>query len=299
MIDPSKFLPVLALMAGATFSQAAISLTGISSLWTPLPDTPDVFFDQQTGQADADIVSSLQNPGFLTVFDPGTAGSNTDGTLALRFRLDAPGGTNNAPQFQRVLWVGIDADLNGSLDVFISVNRAGSNNTVGIYAPGSNPNTSPNTTSIVSMAFYSETLGVSNYNYRAVTAADNIAPTGHLTDFTTSTSGDTDYYLSFAIPFQQIVNYLALSSPAIALTDASGFRYVVGTSTQANSLNQDLGGVTGGINSSLSWTALGGFSGTVNASGAPVPEPGTTAILLLAGAGLFLQRSRPGKNNRS
>lgn len=294
-----RLLQPLLLLAGASFSHAAVSLTGLSSLWTPLAGNYDFLADQQTGVAAGDIVGNTQNPGFLTAFDSGTPASNTDGTLAFRVRLDDHGGNSASPQFDRVFWVGIDADLNGSVDVFVGVNRSGSNNTVGVYAPGTGANTSPSTTSIATVAFYSETLAVSNYNYRAVTALDNSGPTGHTTDITTSSSGDPDYYLSFSVPFQRIVNYLASTPlPGIALTDAKAIRYVLGTSTQGNSLNQDLGGVNGGTNSSSTWAALGGFSPTVNATGTVVPEPGTVGILLLAGAGLCLRRSRAGRKNR-
>jgi hypothetical protein len=40
-------------------------------------------------------------------------------------------------------------------------------------------------------------------------------------------------------------------------------RYVAATSTQTNSLNQDLGGVDGGNSSTTSWEDLVGFTETV------------------------------------
>ena len=37
-------------------------------------------------------------------------------------------------------------------------------------------------------------------------------------------------------------------------------RYVMGTASQANAFNQDLNGVNGGVNSSLTWAELGAIT---------------------------------------
>jgi hypothetical protein len=284
----------LLLLCGLIFSaKSQISISGSSTLWKALPGNYDYFADQQTGQPAGDIVGDTVNPGFFTAFDSGTS-STTDGALGFRVRFDAAGGNNNNPQFDRVLWIGIDADNNGSVDVFAGVNRSGSNNSVGIYGAGTGANTSPNTTTISSTAYYSATLSASNYNYRAVTASDAIGPLGALTDVTTNTTGDTDYYLSFSVPFAQIVGFLNQQpNPNISINDSSPLRYVMGSSTQANSLNQDLGGVNGGTNSSSTWTSLGGFTPLITAAGnTPVPETHTALLFLLTTTPLLIKRRR-------
>ncbi|MGC4017056.1 MAG: hypothetical protein QM755_21465 [Luteolibacter sp.] len=91
------------------------------------------------------------------------------------------------------------------------------------------------------------------------------------------------------VPFQDVVSFL--NTQGYSITDQSALRYVLATSTQANSLNQDLGGVNGGVNSSTSWSDLGGFSPTMNAPGTVVPES-SSAWLGVMGTMLLLRRRR-------
>lgn len=202
-----------------------------------------------------------------------------DGTLGFRLRLDEAGGPANKPAFDRAAWIGIDADLNGSVDVFLGINLSGSASELGVYAPGTSANTSPNTTSIASTAFKSYTISTANYDYRPV----NFSTDGGTTnDVTTTTTGDPDCYVSFMVPFADVASFLAGKS--INITDQTPLHYVSATSTQGNSLNQDLGGVNGGVNSTSSWTSLGGFSQTVYTSGTAVPELGSVTWIW----GIFL-----------
>ena len=108
-------------------------------------------------------------------------------------------------------------------------------------------------------------------------------------DLTTTTSGDPDWYASFLVPFNDVVTYLgALSSPII-IDDTTAMRYIVATSTQVNSLNQDIGGLDGGTNSDTPFEDTGTFTPPVDAGGNPMPEPGTLPLALL---GLFLMHRR-------
>jgi hypothetical protein len=61
----------------------------------------------------------------------------------------------------------------------------------------------------------------------------------------------------------------------VAIDQRSPLRYVVATSTQANSLNEDLNGIPRNFVASLTWQQLGGLS----ASAAPVPEPESLALV--------------------
>ena len=268
-------------------ASAAISLSSSATLWTSVGAKFDFLDDQQTGAKAGDIVGDAPNLGFMTSFDPISGVSPTDGLLSFRARLDDSGGNANNPQFDRVLWIGIDADVNGSIDAFVGVNRSGSSNTLGIYAPGSGANTSPSTTTIAANPYYSETLGSLNYDYRQVGVGDG----GTTIDLTSTTTGDVDWYVSFRVPFNSVVAFLAQPSIGIPINDTSPLRYIVATSTQGNSLNQDLGGVLGGVNSSTTWTDLGGFTSIINTSGVPVPEPGSLALAgALAIAGMRKRR---------
>jgi hypothetical protein len=223
----------------------------------------------------------------LVTFNDNGSTSHTDGTLGYRLRLDDSGGPTNKPAFDRAAWIGIDADLNGSIDVFLGLNFSGSATDLGIYAPGTGANTGPSTTSISSTASYSYAISSSNYDYRLVNSATDGGTTN---DVTTTTTGDPDYYVSFQVPFADVAAFLATRS--INITDQSPLHYVSATSTQANSLNQDLGGVNGGVNSTSTWSQIGGFTQTVYASGTVVPEPSSSLLALTALAAGVMRRRR-------
>jgi hypothetical protein len=244
----------------------------------------DSIGDQQ-GNIGGDIVGSGTNYGLFMTFNNNGSTSNTDGTLGFRLRLDTVTPPANNPQFDRAAWIGIDADLNGSVDVFIGVNKSGNASSLGIYATNTAvANDSPNSTAISSTASSAYVIGASNFNFRAV----NFNPTNPSSndgvttnDASPATSGDPDYYVSFMVPFADVVGFLATKS--INITDQSSLRYVAATSTSGNNLNQDLAGISGQVGSNSTWVALGGFTQVVNASGTVVvPEP-STSLLGLAG----------------
>ncbi|MES2438028.1 MAG: hypothetical protein V4584_03125 [Verrucomicrobiota bacterium] len=258
-----------------------------STAWTPLAGNYDYLADQQTGSASGDIVGVDTNYGLFVTFNDNGSASHTDGTLGFRLRLDAAGGPNNNPAFDRAAWIGIDADMNGSVDAFLGINFSGSATDLGIYAPGTGANTSPSTTSISSTAYASYTISSANYNYRLVNSSTDGGTTN---DVTTTTNGDPDYYVSFMVPFADVAGFLATKS--ININDLTPLRYVSATATQANSLNQDLGGVNGGVNSTTTWVQLGGFTQVVTAGGIVVPEPGVPLLALTALAAVMARRRR-------
>ncbi len=278
---------VIILMCLSPVAMADVLVSDWNTLWHPMLGDFDYLADQQTGAASGDIVGTGTNYGMSVTFNDLGNTSTTDGNLGFRLRLDASGGPTNKPAFDRAAWIGIDADINGSIDAFLGVNLSGSSADIGIYAPGAGANTSPNTTSISSTAYRSYGLTSTNYNYRLV---NYLFDGGTTNDITTTTTGDPDYYVSFMVPFADVVSFLATKS--IAITDQSSLRYVSATATQANTLNQDLGGVNGGVNSNVSWSDLGGFTDTVNASGTVVPEPSTWILVLGSLCGGFWLRRR-------
>jgi hypothetical protein len=89
--------------------------------------------------------------------------------------------------------------------------------------------------------------------------------------------GKEDYYLTFVVPFGDVVTQLGILG--ITFDENSTVQYVFGTSTQTNALNQDLAGPNGGTTSSLAWDELGAISLEYSASGTPVPEPSTAVLL--------------------
>ena len=259
----------VSLIAGALPAAASVvDLTGPTTSWTPIlysSNNPDPSNDQQTGSSEGDIVGNAAHPSAYTTFGDAGTPSLTDGTLAFRIRL---GGDLSPAGFKTALFVGLDANNDGKLDLFLGVNNSGSADMVGIWNPGTGLNVSPSTTSIVSTPLVSYTPTAGNYYWSPVTTV-NDPSVGTATDI--DGGGQNDYFLGFAIPFSDIVAQLA--SAGITFDQNSTLTYVIATATQANSLNQDLNGVAGSVNSSLTWSQLGVLSNPMTPGGlAPVPE---------------------------
>ena len=111
--------------------------------------------------------SNTTNPAFYFRFDDAGTLSSTDGAIGFRVRI---GADKNPSGFDHFMGVGIDANADGALDLFLSVENSGNPNQLGIFDAGSGANTSPSTTTIVSSPLFSYALSVSNYNFGAVNA---------------------------------------------------------------------------------------------------------------------------------
>lgn len=258
-----------------------VDVTSPTTGWTAIRYTnnnPDPSNDQQTGSSEGDIVGNILHASVYTTFGDAGTPSLTDGTLAFRIRLGAdvsPAG------FKTAMFVGIDANGDGKLDLFVGVNNSGAADTIGLWDPGTGANISPNTTSIVSTPLVSYTQTASNYSWVPVTTT--IDPSVG-TDLDIDGGGKNDYFLTFDVPFSDIVAQLA----AIGITgfdQNSTLTYVIATATQANSLNQDLNGVDKNYDGNATWSTLGVLSDQMTAAGiAAVPEMNpATWIALLAG----------------
>lgn len=256
-----------------------IDIDGPTTGWTPVvhpssaPDWPD---DQATAIPGADIVGDPSHPAFYTAFDGAGSAALTDGMLGFRIRL---GADPNPAGFGHVAAVGIDANLDGALDVFVVVRNNINPDRLAIFDPGAGARTSPSTTTVTSTGpIYAETTG-SNYDWSPVSVA--IDPSATLFDL--DGDGAVDHFLSFAVPLQDLVNRLAiLGVPNV--DENTPFQYVLGTANQVGSLNQDLAGPNGGTNSSSTWDALGATSLALSPNATPIPEPGTAFLM---GLGLF------------
>lgn len=254
--------------------------TSPTTQWVPVNygnnNYPDPSADQQTGSAESDIVGNANQPSLYVQY--------AGGSLGFRLRVGADASPSG---FKGAAFVGLDADLNGSLDIFVGVNNQGSGDQVGIWKPGNGLNESPKTTSIVSPSLVGYTETSLNYSFTAVTAVND---PGALS-FDLNGDGKTDQFLTFYVPFAALASKLALAG--ITFTTNSPMQLVAATATQDNSLNEDVNGVTNGIGSTLSWLQLGASSLIYSSTGtAPVPEPSSLAFLSIAGGlvSLFLIR---------
>ena len=269
-------LMVVAVGVAANASATMVDVTSPTTGWTPVTyanSNADPSVDQQTGSEEGDLVGSTAHPSAYTAFGDAGTPSLTDGTLGFRLRV---GADSNPAGFKAAMFVGIDANHDGAIDLFVGVNNAGSSDTIGIWNPGAGLNVSPNTTTIVSTPLVSYTPTATNYHWTSVTLT--IDPTvGTATDI--DGGGQTDQFLTFAVPFNDVVTQLAARGIS-GVTQDSTFSYVIATATQANSLNQDLNGVGKTFDPNATWSSLGVVSNDLTASGVPVPESDSTVPVI-------------------
>ena len=286
------FFFILTLAASAlTSAFGAIPLNSPTTDWYAVSysgtSRTDYLNDQQTGINESDLVGS----------DAGASPVQTafyydyDGiSIGFRVRVDGDGGPAG---YTGAVWVGLMLDGNTSIDLFAGVINKGSVIQAGFYSPGTGANVSPSTTSIVNgTPLYSEALSGSNYLWTTVT----VGPGGNdpVPGGTADIGGDTttDYFMTWVLPFSQL--QAAALTKGFTVTGSTPFKFVVGTSEQANSMNQDLNGTLGNTTSTLTFAALGVESPTSSAGGGVVPEPGTLSCLILAfavGVGVSRRRS--------
>lgn len=269
-----KFLPyhLLLLLSVTRLAQGAITVSsGSEDGWTPIGGNFD-FDDQPPGQAAVEIIGSGANYGFLVGLE-----NNSD--LYFRVRFDSPDSGNT---FAGVLWVGMDADGNGSIDVFMGADFSGTPDVIGVFAPGNDENISPSTTSISSTPAYSYTISSSNYNYRPV---DLNIDGGD--DLDIGNNGSTDYYVSFMVLFTDVQAFLSGLTNPINITDQSPVRYVLATGSSSQ-LNKDVGGINGAPGNNTRWEDQGGFTAEITPGGAAIPEPSSGLLALGSLAGFLL-----------
>ena len=243
--------------------------------WVPIlywtNSIPDPSGDQQASGAELDIVGNQLEPSLYMQYN--------SGYLGFRLRLGADTGQ---PGFQNCAFIGLD--LNGTIDLFIGVDNQGSHDQLGIWFPGAGLNTSPSTTTIANSPFLTYAETSANYSFTAINAT--IDPGA--TSFDLNGDGKTDQFLTFYVPFADVAS--ALATQNIIFTTNSPMNLVAATSTQANTLNADLNGVTGGVSSSQTWAQLGANSLSYTPAGtAPVPEPVSGTLFSVLGGMTLLQ----------
>ena len=247
-----------------------------TTAWTPIrystTNQYDYSNDEQTGRPESDLVGTLGEPAFYVQYNssPGT----NQGTLGFRARVgsDLP----QAGTFDSVLFIGIDGNSDGKLDLFVGADNSGGSPQIKIWATGPGLNISPNTTTINAPAnqkVYAETSA--NFDFSAVSLTLNPGAT----NLDLNADDTTDRLISFSLPFADIVAEMSRLA-GISMTTNTILHLVGATSSQANSINEDINGVPKTFDGTQTWQQLGASSDPFAAS---VPEAGTCA---LAGLGL-------------
>lgn len=281
----NRLLFIFLVFASISFAQTTVSVGGPSSGWTPVTVSPDtnttVYMsdppnDQQTGQGADDFVGTTTSPGMFIDF--GTV--NGAQSIGFRFymnRFEAGGFSGN-------LRVGIDAEGDGDVDIFLGPRLGGNAANQGLVFqnPGTGLNVSPSTTSLGTnygrIAFTAD-----NYNYQQLT------PT--IDPLWTTIGTEADSVISFSVPFANLQSILA--GVGITVDTNTYLSFIAFTSTQSNAINQDLYGSTG-INNTVRFDAEGGgFTDYYTAAGdyrkrPIVPEPSTYGAMLLGAMMAFL-----------
>jgi hypothetical protein len=262
-----------------TTELSAISVTDATSTFTQMvsfsPNDPgytggtnylsDPSTDQSTGQGADDFVG-----GFYMKSD--------STTLMFRFYFNQ----YRSGGFGGNVRLGVDANGDGAVDVYFGVKDSGGGSGVVFQDPtGTSPpaNTTPNNSALGNV-YGSVTLSSSNYNYVA-----------SATQYGTATYPDSE--LTFALPFATLQSNLA--TLGVTIDTSSSLRFVAFTSTNTNTVTQDVLGM-GAIKTygDTAYTS-GLFTDYYSADGSrhQVPEAATvaqTAVLLGLPGCLWLRR---------
>jgi hypothetical protein len=170
----------LAFATSGSAHAAMIVVNDDNTDWTaiayPIVTTPDDPNDHQTGISEGDIVgNNTGDPAVLTNFDDnGTPTVFDDGYIGFRVRV----GEDKPPAgFTSFFGVGMDANTDGDIDLFLAVDNqpSGGGNQIGIFNPGAGLNTSPDTTTIITtpLVSYAENDPIyDNYDFSGVTTID-------------------------------------------------------------------------------------------------------------------------------
>ena len=265
---------------------AQIAPNSPTTFWVPLAygnaNFPDAARDQQTGSGEVDLVGNLSHPSLYMNYQ---GSSPTSGWLAFRFRVAEDASPLG---FKGAAFVGLDADLDGDLDLFLGVNNQGSSDFVGLWNPGASLNNAPANTSVANPPLRSYSITASIYDFSPVSAATDPVAISYDLDG----GGRTDRFLSFLVPLADVS--IALAARGISdFTANSPLQLMAATGSQGNNFNGDLNGIVGGNSSGVSWSQLGGFTRTYSFdSVTPIPEPNSAFLLSIAGGFFFLIMAR-------
>jgi hypothetical protein len=257
----------------------------VAVMYGPLKDPPA---DTQAGAADTDIVGDAGHGCLYTAFDDKGTPATLDDCLLFRLRVNNPTATNS---FLGVAVVGIDANMDGRIDLFISVDGRKSVQSVQLLEPGTGLNISPSTTTTAPLpAGWLPNNGIYpittvNYSVQPVTAADDPHWNG---DDDLGNDGKVDVFVSWLVPMADLAIVLAKPSPLNrsgiygprgpggipGFTRDTPVCYVAFTQTQPGPINGDIGGVGASFDKNATYSALGALTVPMSPSNPVADGPG-------------------------
>ncbi len=255
----------------------AIDLTGSTANWDIVlkGNKFDYSDDQQAPAADLDLVGSKDDALLYIKFDEKNAGTDDD-ELGFRVRLNGSDAANSSAFTSGFVFLGVDSDLDGALEFFISVSKK-NNSGIEVWSPGTGANTSPSTTSITDgVEILSEdSFDATNFSFIPVDGTTD--PNATFNDLNTNTNvtlgngtyDEVDHFLSFKFSFATLVSKLA--DKGITITKDTSLQFTLATSTQSNAFNSDIGGYSKTDDTSITYKDKGAFSTVTSFSNMP-PE---------------------------
>ena len=179
-----------------------------------------------TGSSSLDIVGDATYPAVYIQF-------NDDGSeLAVRIRVNSCDGSSSNPLFSNFAYIGVDADLSGTIDFFIGVLNPTGAGRLGVYLSDPEaPNTMYGVTGIdrILAAFQP----IDGINFSMIKAEDG-----------SNFSGDLDYFISFKFNVTDIEDAIGdFTKEHVTFTPNTPFSFFAGTSTTDRTLNGDVSGL--------------------------------------------------------
>jgi large repetitive protein len=240
----------------------------------------DPIDDSQAGAADTDIVGDASHGSLYTRYDDNGTASTSDDTLLFRMRIGNPTSNTN---FAGVGIVGMDANGDGKVDLFMTVDGRNNTRAVLLMDPGTQANISPSTTStsllptgwLPNNGIYPFSAG--NYLVAGVDSGNDPHWTG---DNDLDDDLKQDAFVTWRVSMPDLATVLAKPSPLDksgnygprGATGIAGYdqntvvRYVNFTQTQHGPINGDLNGVGPSYDRNATFASLGAFTAPMSAA---------------------------------
>jgi len=253
----------------------SMSLTAPTTVWKPVlyGVSSDYVNDTQANANDLDLVGNAGHPVLYTYYDDnGTSATDTDDFLYFRVRVGGSKSNSSSLFSSGYIFLGVDVNGDGKVDFFISITeRTNNEKRISVWSAGSGLNVSPSTTTLTGeLPIVSFTVNPTYVDFSPVTPVNDPTVTDvNLNDAALGTAPlaltINDHFLSFKLPFNNTTPATdslkeALAAKGFSVTKNTPLRYILGTSTQSNSLNSDLNGYNGGVKSGVTYVNQGAFS---------------------------------------
>ncbi|MEX3074365.1 Ig-like domain-containing protein [Vibrio alginolyticus] len=233
------FVGGLAFASYIGFAKAqAIDVKSPSDSWLAIlvGERFDPVDDEQSQTSGLDLVGDAQHPSLYSQYDDNGTEDESDDEIGFRFRIGTDSDDN-------VYLIGLDANHDGQVDLFISADSRSNGRAVALWGSGSCKNgavcnTGPSTTTISKDPLFEESYTVNNYNFSPVTLLDS--------DVTNSNIGDMndgeDHFVSFKLKFKDLKASLETET-GLQVSKSTPIRYITFSLTQTNSINGDFDGI--------------------------------------------------------